>query len=236
MIRFLLSLFKLVLGLCLIAFVAAFIAGSKAPGFISDKLSKKLKVPVKIEDMHFSLNQLEVDQLDIANIPNSYLSKAFSADKIICKNELFNYFEDQISIDEIIVSDIYLGLEFDSPKGTQGNWTVLMKNLDSSSEKVSTKNSKSVEIKQITFRNIQVDVVYKSAGNNVKKLPMIKEIVLKNINTSEGLPSDQIMQSVLGQMLKSVFVQENVKDMFEEILDQPQNALDTLIQPFKGLF
>lgn len=236
MIKIILSLFKWILGLTLVAFIATFILWSKAPDFISRKLSKKLKVSVEIGDMHFSLKELEIDHLEIANIPNSYLSKAFSADKIVCKNEFLNYFEKQISIDEIIVSDIYLGLEFDSSKGTQGNWTVLMNNLNSSVEKTSNTTSKPVEIKQMIFRNIQVDVVYKSAGGKIKKLPIIKEIVLKNINTSKGLPSDQIMQSVLGQMLQSVFVQENVKNMFEGILDQPHNALDTLIQPFKGLF
>jgi hypothetical protein len=234
------TLFRFALTLVILFFlagIAAFTAISKAPSYLSDKLSTQLKVPVHIGDISVSLNEIGVKQVEVENLPNHYLKKALSIDSISCKNELLNYLEKKISINEICLDGIYLGLEFNSPKGTEGNWTTLMDNLQSSSKENSpSKESKTVEIKQLVLRNIQVDVVYQSQGGKVKRLPLIKEIVLKNINTAEGLPADQITQSVLGQMLRSVFVQENLKNMFEGILEQPQNALDTLFQPFKGLF
>jgi hypothetical protein len=111
-----------------------------------------------------------------------------------------------------------------------------MSNLASATASASKEESKTVIIQELILTNIQVDVVYKSGGS-VKKLKPIARIVLHDINSSEGFPADQIMKSVLGQMLKSVFVEENLKNMFEDLLtNPPKNAADAILQPFKSLF
>ncbi|MBS0627470.1 MAG: hypothetical protein JSS09_04590, partial [Verrucomicrobia bacterium] len=105
-----------------------------------------------------------------------------------------------------------------------------------SSDKPSSESTKTVLIKTLVLTNIQVDLVYKSKGDGVKKLPPIDKIVLTNINTAEGLPMNQIMHSVLGQMLKSVFIKENLKDAVDGLLQEPESTLDKLLTPFQGLF
>ena len=225
-----------------IAFVCIVIAGlfllsSLAPDFIATGLSKNLKVPVTIANMSFSLNKITVDHLDVANLPNDRLKKALSVKTICSKCNLFNYLKNTINIEQITLDDIYIGLEFDSSKSAEGNWTVLMSNLESATASAPKESSKSVIIKELVLTNIQVDVVYKSSNGAVKKLKPIPKIVLHDINSSQGFPSDQIMQSVLGQMLKSVFVDENLKNMFEDLLvNPPKSAVDAVLQPFKGLF
>jgi len=222
-----------------ILFLAAigtfFLIGLKAPDYASKRLTNKLKVPVTIENASISFSGITVNGFTIQNLPKSILPKALSIQTARCENNLLNYLDKDIAIEEISLENIYLGLEFDSPKGTNGNWTVLMKNLQSSETPTSPKDAKSVNIKNLVLTNIQVEVAYKSSGVT-KKLPLIPKIVLHNINSSQGLTEEQIMQTVLGQMLKSVFVQENLKNMFEGVLEQPQDALNTLLQPFKGLF
>ncbi|MES2198826.1 MAG: hypothetical protein V4489_01475 [Chlamydiota bacterium] len=214
--------------------LGAFLLYSRLPDLISDKLSKTLKVAVQIEDIHLSFRNITLDHFEIANIPKATLPKAFSAEKISFDAPLTNYIKDAIVIDEISLDQVYLGLEFESPTNLKSNWATLMSPL--SADKSSSGSKKTVFIKTLTLTNIQVDLVYKNKKNEVKKLPVIDKIVLTNINTEEGLPMNQIMNSVLGQMLKSVFLKENLKDAVNELLQEPESTVDKLISPFKGLF
>ncbi len=234
--KFLRRLIGGALALVCIVIAGLFLLSSLAPDFIASGLSKNLRVPVTIGDISFSLNTITVNNLDIANIPKSRLSKALSVKKINSRCYLLNYLKETINIEQITLDDIYLGLEFDTPKSAQGNWTVLMSNLESATASTSKEESKTVIIKELILTNIQVDVVYKSGGS-IKKLKPIPRIVLRDINSSQGFPADQIMKSVLGQMLKSVFIEENLKNMFEDLLtNPPKNATDAILQPFKNLF
>ena len=214
--------------------LAAFLLYSRLPDLLSDKLSKSLKVAVQIEDVHLSFSRILLDHLEIANVPKGILPKAFSAEKICFEAPLTNYVKDAIVIDEINLDQVYLGLEFASPTNLQSNWSTIMNSL--STEKPSSSTKKTVLIKTLVLTNIQVDLVYKNKGSTVKKLPVIDKIVLTNISTEEGLPMNQIMNSVLGQMLKSIFLKENLKDAVDGLLQQPEITLDTLLSPFKGLF
>lgn len=228
--RFLGIFAVLIAVLCL----AAFLLYSRLPDVVSDKLSKSLKVPVLIEDIYISFRTITIDKLEIANIPKSILPKAFSVEELSFDAPLINYVKDAIVIEEISLDQVYLGLEFESPTNLKSNWSVIMNSAPA--EKTSSKSNKSVLIKTLVLTNIQVELVYKNKAGEVKKLPPIDKIVLTNINTAEGLPMNQIMNSVLGQTLKSVFIKENLKDAMNELLQEPENTLDKLISPFKGFF
>lgn len=235
--NFLLYFIGGVIALACIVIAGLFLLSSLAPDFIASGLSKNLKVAVTIGDMSFSLDKITIKHLDIANVPNSRLPKALSIKTICSKCPLLNYLKETVNIEQITLDDIYLGLEFDTPKSAQGNWTVLMSNLESTTASTSKEESKTVIIKELILTNIEVDVVYKSSGGSIKKLKPIPRIVLHEINSSQGFPADQIMKSVLGQMLKSVFVEENLKNMFDDFLtNPPKNAADAILQPFKSLF
>ncbi len=231
---FFIRLLGLSMALVAILLLAAFLLYSRLPDLLSDKLSKALKVAVQIEDVHLSFSNITLDHLEIANIPKSVLPKAFSAEKIAFDAPLINYVKDAIVIDEISLDQVYLGLEFASPTNLQSNWSTIMAPL--SAEKPSSETQKKVLIKTLILTNIQVEIVYKNKKGEIKKLPLIDKIVLTNINTEEGLPMNQIMNSVLGQMLKSVFLKENLKDAIDGLLQEPESAVDKLLTPFKGLF
>lgn len=223
-----------VAALTAVILLAAFLLYSRLPDLLSDKLSKALKIAVQIEDVHLSFSEILLDHLEIANIPKSILPKAFSAEKISFDAPLTNYIKDAIVIDEISLDQVYLGLEFASPTNLQSNWSTIMAPL--STEKPSSATKKTVLIKTLVLTNIQVDLVYKNKASAVKKLPLIDKIVLTNISTEKGLPMNQIMNSVLGQMLKSIFLKENLKDAVDGLLQEPESTLDKLLSPFKGLF
>ena len=246
------TLFSTLTGIIIVIILAAIIIGfivwSRVPDMAADHLSKKLKVSVEIDDMKLRWGKIEVDKVVIGNPPGAILSKAFSCSSIDVIAPFTHYLDQQIVIDEIDVNDVYLGLEFDSAKGTQGNWTRIMGNLKASTGEESNgkkkkgaqapkeENQRSVLIKRLILTNIDVDVVYRKEGGKVQKLKRIDRIELTNVSSEGGLPMDQVMNSVLGQMLKSVFEKQNLQNMLQNLLQQPGGGLQDYLSPFKGFF
>lgn len=245
------TLFSTLTGIIIVIILAAvvigFIAWSRVPDIVADNLSKKLKVSVEIDDMSLGWGKIQVDKVVIGNPPGAILSKAFSCSSIDVLAPFTNYLDQKIIIDEIDVNDVYLGLEFDSAKGTDGNWTRIMGNLKSSTGQESNGKKKkgaeppkessqrSVLIKRLVLTNIDVDVVYRKEGGKVQKLKRIDRIELTNVSSEGGLPMDQVMNSVLGQMLKSVFEKQNLQNMLQDLLQKP-GGLQDYLSPFKGFF
>ncbi len=203
------------------------------PEKVSKELSEKLNVPVHIESITPSLDAIEIAEIEIANPENSHFPAALRVKKTTIEAFITNYLSEKITIDEIDLDTVYVSLEFDSAKGTSGNWSQLMNNLKANQTPSENKNN-SVSIKKIKIKNIQVDLFYKDT-HTTRTLPVIKEISLKNINNQTGFPLDQIMQSVLGEMLTSIFIQENLKNMIDGIL-APKNEIQSLLDPIENLF
>jgi uncharacterized protein involved in outer membrane biogenesis len=230
---------KSILGIILIGILAAvicfFLAKSRLPDMIASRLSKTLQVPVEIGDMNFSMNSIKIENLEIGNPRGFKLEHAFTTQEIDINAPIMGYLKKDIVIDEITLSNVYIGLEFESPKGTNGNWTAIMTNAEAAQEKSSkTSSDKTVLIKRLVLNNTNADLLYQSDGK-VRHLPTIPQIVLVNISSKGGDLTDQLMNSALGQMLKEIFIQENLKNLFDQLF-QPQNVIKNALGPLKGLF
>lgn len=234
------TLFKSLAGiivLCVLAGVIMFfLAKSRLPDMIASKLSKSLGVPVEIGDMNFSLSSITIDNLEIGNPRGFKLEHAFTTQEIVIHAPLLSYFKKDIVIDEIDLNSVYVGLEFESPQGTSGNWTSIMANAEKAQAQSSqTASDKTVLIKRLVLNNINADLLYQSDGQ-VRHLPTIPQIVLVNITSKGGNLTDQLMNSALGEMLKEIFLKENLKDIMNKIFQLPGNAIQNPLQPLKGLF
>ena len=229
------TLAGLIVLIILAAAIVGFIFWSRVPDMLANNLSKKMKVSVTIDSMGLGLGSIDLHKIDIGNLPKSILSKAFSCNEIDVKAPLMRYLSKNIVIDEIDLKDVYLGLEFDSPSGTKGNWTRIMSNMQSTSSiSKEKKTERTVLIHRIVLTNINVDVVYKKDGGKIKKLPTIDRIELTEISSEGGIPMDQITNSVLGEMLKQVFIKENLKNMMQDLLQDPPPLSKNISRPLKG--
>ena len=241
--------FSTLAGLIVVIIVAAVIVGfifwSRVPDMLANNLSKKMGVSVSIDSMGLKWGKIDLKKIEIGNPPNSILAKAFSCREIDVNAPFTRYLNKHIVIDEIDLQDVYLGFEFDSATGTNGNWTRIMNNVQASTSAGQPKrkkgepapaNERTVLIHRIVLTNINVDVVYKKDGGKVKRLPTIPRMELNEISSEGGLPMDQITNSVLGEMLKQVFIKENLKNMLQELMNQPGSPIQQYLQPFKGLF
>ncbi len=224
-----------VVALCIIGgVILLFLLWSRLPDMIASNLSKRLQVGVEIGDISLSTDSIGVDRFVIRNPPRYKLPKAFSSDKITVEAPLTHYMKDNIEIEQIVVSDVYIGLEFESIKSTKGNWSTILANAKSAQDESSkTASNKTVFIKRLLLTNIKVELFYQNEGK-VKKLKTIPQIELKNISSQGGNVGDQLMNSALGQAVKEVFIQENLKDIFDQLLQGPNNPVKEYLGPLKN--
>lgn len=224
--------------LCIIGgAIFLFILWSRLPDMIASSLSKRLKVGVEIGDMSLSMNAIGVDRFVIHNPEGFKLPKAFSTQTIVIDAPLTGYLKNDIVIEEINVSNVYIGLEFDSIKSTKGNWSTILANAESAQEE-STKSAsnKTVLIKRLLLTNIQAELLYQSDGK-IRKLKPIKQIELKNISSKGGNVGDQILNSALGQAVKQIFIEENLKDILDQLMQSPAgDQLKNYLGPLKNIF
>jgi hypothetical protein len=228
------ALFSCIFILIAIVLTAGLFFYFRLPSMASTEMSKRLQVAVSVQDITLRPNLIAIDQIDVANLPGGRLSKALSVQSTQITAPLLGYLESSIVIEEIALDQVYLGLEFVSASGTQGNWSTLMGNLNREKKKETSKTK--VFIKKLILTNIRTDVVYDKDGKDIIHLKPIDRIELTNISSEEGISTSQIMNTVLGQMLKSVFTQENLKNMLEGVLQEPSNPWNSLVQPFKNIF
>ncbi len=178
----------------------------RLPDVLSSRLSTSLNVPVSIGGMTLSWKDLGIHNVTISNPEKAKQPTAFSCEQIDIMAAPTQFFKKAITIDTITLDNIYLDLEFDSASTTDGNWTRIMAGIAKQPQE--SKSDKSVLIRKMIFTNITVDVLYVKEGGRVQRLPTIDRIELTNISSEGDFPTDQIMNSVLGQMLKSVFIQQ----------------------------
>lgn len=218
------------------AFIVLFLAWSRVPDLLASSLSKKLGVLVEIGDIKLSWNSINIEKFEIGNPPEYTLSRALGIDNIFIQAPLPNYLKDRIEIDEIDLDNVHLGLEFESPTTTNGNWTTIMNNIKASSADTPGKTGKTVFIKQIVLTNISTDLIYRSAGKKPRRLPLIKRMVLKDVSSEGTGVMNQIMKSALGEMLKEVFIEQNLKDLMNQVFQKAApSEVQELIAPFRGL-
>ncbi len=229
------SIAGIIVVIFLVAIVIVFIGWGRVPDMLANNLSKKMKVYVGVGNIKLGWGEIKVNKFEIGNPPKSVLQQAFTCKEIIIDAPFSRYLNKNIVIDEINVNDVYLDLEFDSASGTSGNWSRIMSNFQSSSSP-KTASERTVLIHRLVFNTINTDVLYQKDGGKVKHLPTIDRIVLTDVSSEGGFPIQQITSSVLGQMLQSVFLKQNLKNMLQNILQSPTNPIQQFIEPFKGLF
>jgi uncharacterized protein involved in outer membrane biogenesis len=238
------TFFTSLAGLIIVAIIVVVIVGvigwSRVPDIIANNLSKKLKVYVEIGSINLGWGKIRVKKTEIGNPPGAVQAQAFRCKELDVAAPFTRFLNKEVVIDQISMNDVYLDLEFDSASSTKGNWSRIMGNLQAATaeeQKASAAkkgSDRSVLIHKLVLTNIDVDVLYVKDGAKVIHLPRIDRIELNDISSEGGIPMDQIMNSVLGQMLKSVFQKQNLKNMMQDIIQDPQGTIQKYLKPFKG--
>ncbi|MES2344565.1 MAG: AsmA family protein [Chlamydiota bacterium] len=213
-----------------------FIGWVRLPDMISNSLSRKMQVSVEIDDISLRPSLIGIHKLNIASPKGYTLPKSLSVDTLEIHAPLLRYFDQNVVIEEIDLQKVYLGLEFNKKGSKNGNWSLIMENYQESTNAgvKKEKTEKSVLIKKLVLNNISVDLAYKDTGS-VQHLKPIKRLEFTNVTSEGGIPTDQISNLIMQQMLKEVFSQENLQNMIEGFLQSPEQGVQNLLSPFKSL-
>lgn len=226
------GLIKLIVIILLALIIFGFIANSRLPDIVSNNLSKKINVPVQIDDIHLNWNRIDIDKITIGNPLGSILPKAFSCDRLFFLTPFTNYLKRHIVIDQIEIDNVYLGLEFKSPLNTDGNWSKIINQISSST----TSTLRTVLIRKLILTNIDVDLVSLSEGNSVKRLRHIDRIELNDVSSEEGIPANQITSLIIQEMIKHVLLEQNLQNLIKDVIKNPENNIKKILNPFKKIF
>ena len=227
------GLVKLVVVVVLALIIFAFIAKSRLPDIVSNNLSKKIHVPVQIDDIHLTWDKVDIDKITIGNPTGSILPKAFSCEQLISLAPFTNYLKRHVVIEQIEIDSVYLGLEFKAPLNTEGNWSKIMDQINRSSP---TSSSRTILIRKLILTNIDVDLVYRSQDNTVKRLRHIDRIELNDVSSEEGIPANQITSLVIKEMIKSILLEQNLQNLIQDVIQSPQQGIKKILNPFKKIF
>ncbi len=204
---------------------------------VAASLSKAFGVKVSVGEINLEAQKTTISKLAIANPPRyKRLSNALTAETMVINAPWTAFMGKDIVIDEIILDNVYIGFEFNSIKGTDGNWTSIFNNMQSAKNTAPNQPKQTLLIRRLVIKNINADVVFDDK-NTVHHLSPTSQIVLTNISSQEGLSMDQLTNSELGKKLKSVFVKENANEMLKKFLQNPTSPIQQVVPgPFKGLF
>jgi len=225
--------FKFFVIIAILLFAAGFFAWNMVPSWVTSKLSKEAGVTVTIGDIGATLDRINVRRFYMGNPPGRVLSKALTIQKAEIDAPISHYLEDHITIDKVDAKNIYIGVEFDKKGSSNGNWTTIMGNIKRNALQNGGKK-KTVLIRKLILRNIDIDLAYTNERGKVKRLKTIDKIELNNISSEGGIPSSVIMDIVLQQMLDEIFSRENLQNMIQGIIQ----GIDSngKLAPLQGIF
>ena len=240
------KLWSILICVIIILFAAIFFSWNYLPYWISHNLSKKIGVAVSIGHMNLSPTRARILQLSIDNPEGCILDKALTVKKIQANSPITSFLHDNVVIDEVVFSDLYLGLEFESALNTQGNWTMIMGNLRSSlggsslGEGVNTaeKKGKSFLIKRLAVERMNIDLVFRQGDGRIRHLKPVAHMEFKNVRSDGPFPMGQLTNIIMSEVLKEVFFDQHLQDMLQNLIPSPgkgaYNSLRSLFPYTKG--
>lgn len=212
-----------------ICVAGAYVAYGRLPGWISSNLSEKAKVDVNVEAINLDMDNIKVANLTMGNPEGSTLKYALKVQDIDLKTPLTNYLKNPVSINQIIMDNVYIGLEFYKVGSTDGNWTYIVANLNEDMPQDSS--GKEVLIKKVTLRNINIELFTHQNGAKTRKLQPISQLEFTNVTSTGGVPASQLTNAIMKITLKEIFSREGIQNMLQNALN-PKNVLS----PLKNLF
>jgi hypothetical protein len=204
--KILLILALIILG----AIIASFVAWANRANIAANFLSRNLHVPVTIRSLEISRTETDITRLWIGNPPRSKTSTAFSAETIAIISTYKEIMGDPLIIEEIDISNVYVGLEY--YRGKETNWDYILG--DGSKGKKGGKG-RDYLIRTLILENLTVEVT--QPDGKIKRYPTIARMEFHNISSDSGFPIEEIEKAIFNLMMQDLFKKLPLDQIFKQI-------------------
>ena len=209
--KFLLIVFFILAG----AGIAGALAWVYRADVAAQLLARELGVPVTIDALSIHPQGSEISQVWIGNPPHSRTPTAFSAKQIAIQTTFPQLVADPLLIDEIVVSDILIGVEYYDSKKRQNNWQVILGEPEASP----VKSSRDYLIRTLRLERMEIQIVQANGSKKTYTLPMME---FHNISAETGFPVGEIEKAIFKQVLQGLIQQLNLNQLFNGAIPIPK--------------
>lgn len=207
--------FSLFLSLALLCLAVAIgITWTNRENILAHFMSRQLRVPVSIRTLDISKTSAEITRMWIGNFPKSQTSTSFTAETLRLDATLDQIFGNPVTIEQIDINDIFVGIEFYDANGNDNNWGRI---LHENGQK--KRHSREYLIRTLILRNLTVELT--QANGKVKRYPTIKQMEFHNISSASGFPVEEIEKAIFEMMMKDIFKKLQLDQLFKTILPLP---------------
>lgn len=190
--------------------IAAFVAWGNRANLAANFLSRHLHVPVTIRSLEITKTEADIERLWVGNPSRSKTTTAFSAETISVASNLDQVMGNPLIIDEIIISNIFVGLEY--YEGKETNWTYILGNTSKSN---SGEKGRDYLIRTLILENLTVEAT--QADGKIKRYPTIKRMEFHNISSASGFPVEEIEKAIFNLMMKDLFQKLPLNQLFQQL-------------------
>lgn len=204
--------FLVILGIFILAMVAtgvlSWVNKAKLAAYF---MARELHVPVKIESLDMARGKTDIAKLWIGNPSHSQTPTAFSSEKIGITATWGELFGNPLTIEDIVIEDIFVGLEYYDGSGIDNNWAKILRQ-----EHKVQKTEKDYIIKRLVVRNLTVQLT--KANGKVQRFPAIDEMVFYNITSETGFPIQDVEKAILDIMMQGIFKRLGLEQLLDTIV------------------
>lgn len=241
------ALIKFILSLAFLVILVAALVGvyfyARRTSILSHYLSEKMGVSVHIDSVDISTDKITLNGLNIANPKGYSLPSALKIQTLSFNTPVSEYFKKEITVNNVTLSEVLLGVEFKDKSHTHGNWTEIIGNLDTnysttqapdeSAKKKSSgfRHDRTVRINQLLILNTTVQL--QLAGEPLKTLSPIAKMEFQNVTSEKGLPIEEITEIIIRKLIDEASILQGFSRM---VLTAPGSAAKAALSPFKVLF
>lgn len=186
-------------------------------------LTGKMRVPVSIGWIGLWPSSMNMHSFKIKN-PPGFDGPAFKAREILCSYQLSQLFGNPAVVDQILIRNAVLHIDFTNQSGTENNWTAIGRGMSP------IQSAKEVLIHKLILTNFTVEIHGLSAVGllmNVPKTKHFDRLEFDNIDSRKGFPTEQLVRSIFQGAGIDQYLQEffNPLNPVNELLNLPKIGL-----------
>ena len=175
---------------------------------IATYLSSKLKVAVSLKSINITKSHMHISNFTIKNPWGYSSSYAFRGNNIDVNYNWSQLTNNPSYIDDIQIEGIYLNVDCNNVTCSKNNWTDILSKFEKKKQKASARE---VIIRNLTLRNMTVEVFGMGLDSNSKNIIHIDSMHFSNISSKKGFPTDELIYEIFKRAGLNQYIQDILK-------------------------